>query len=62
LSDAVVTGLQFVFRNPTHAVTSTPANIAFIETQVTVQTRSIDLNLARPVSYTLSSEVRVRSR
>jgi prepilin-type N-terminal cleavage/methylation domain-containing protein len=62
LTDAVVTNLRFVYRNPAHAVTTTPANVAFIETQVTVETRTDDLSQARPMIHTLSSEVRVRSR
>ncbi|MDH4065583.1 MAG: prepilin-type N-terminal cleavage/methylation domain-containing protein [Acidobacteriota bacterium] len=62
LTDTAVTGLQFIYRNPSHAVTATPANIAFVETRVTVQSRSTDLNLATPLTYTVSSEVRVRSR
>lgn len=62
LSDAVVTGLQFVFRNSARAVTATPGAIAFVETRVTVRSRSVDLNLGTPLTYTLASEVRMRSR
>jgi prepilin-type N-terminal cleavage/methylation domain-containing protein len=62
LTEGVVTGLQFVYRNPLHVVTTTAATIAFIETRVTVQTRTADLSQGRPMTYTLTSEVRVRSR
>lgn len=62
LSDAQVTGLQFIFRDPNRAITTTPANVAFVETRVTVQTRSPDLNLATTLSHTVSSDVRLRSR
>jgi type II secretory pathway pseudopilin PulG len=62
LTDGVVTGLEFIYRNPAHVVTATPANIAFVETRVTVRSRSTDLSLATPLTYTVSSEVRVRSR
>lgn len=62
LSDAQVTSLQFVFRDPNRAMTTTPANVAFVETRVTVQTRSTDLNLATTLGHTVSSDVRVRSR
>jgi prepilin-type N-terminal cleavage/methylation domain-containing protein len=62
LADAVVTGLQFAYRDPSHNVTTNPANVAFIQTTVTVRTRLNDLNQGRPLEFTLSSEVRVRSR
>ncbi|MCC7177234.1 MAG: prepilin-type N-terminal cleavage/methylation domain-containing protein [Acidobacteria bacterium] len=62
LTDTIVTGLEFVYRNPLRAVTATAANVAFIETRVTVASRIDDLNLGAPVTYTVSSEIRVRSR
>jgi Tfp pilus assembly protein PilW len=62
LTDGVVTNLRFVYRNPLRAITTMAANVAFIETQVTVETRTDDLSQARPMTYTLTSEVRVRSR
>jgi prepilin-type N-terminal cleavage/methylation domain-containing protein len=62
LTDAVVTGLQFLCRTTAGATTTTAAHVAFVETRVTVQTRSNALTQGRPLIYTLSSEVRVRSR
>ena len=62
LTDSIVTGLEFVYRNPLRVITTNPANIAFIETRVTVASRIADLNLGTPVTYTVSSEIRVRSR
>jgi prepilin-type N-terminal cleavage/methylation domain-containing protein len=62
LTDAVVTGLEFVYRNPLRVVTTSAANVAFIETRVTVESKIEDLTQARPMTFTLSSEVRVRSR
>jgi prepilin-type N-terminal cleavage/methylation domain-containing protein len=62
LTDGVVTDLRFVYRNPLRTITTSDANVAFIETQVTVRTRAIDLSQSRPMTYTLTSEVRVRSR
>ena len=62
LTDGVVTNLRFVYRNPLRAIAATAQNVAFIETQVTVRTRTNDLSQARPMTYTLTSEVRVRSR
>ena len=61
-TDTIVTGLEFVYRNPLRAITTNPANIAFIETRVTVASRINDLNLGEPVTYTVSSEIRVRTR
>jgi hypothetical protein len=62
LTDAVVTGLEFVLRSPDRTITSVAANVAFIETRITVQGRTPDVNLQTVPTYTLSSEVRVRSR
>lgn len=62
IGDAMVTGLEFVFRTPERAVTSLPASVAFVETRLTVRSRSIDLNQGTPLTYSLSSEVRMRSR
>lgn len=62
LSDAAITGLQFVYRNPNRVVTNSAPNIAFVETRVTVQSRSADVNLRTAAIYTVSSEVRLRSR
>jgi prepilin-type N-terminal cleavage/methylation domain-containing protein len=62
LTDTIVTGLEFVYRNPLRVITANPANVAFIETRVTVASRINDLNLGQPVTYTVSSEIRVRSR
>jgi Tfp pilus assembly protein PilW len=61
-SDAVVEGLQFVYRNPSRVVTANPANVAFIETQLRVRTKIDDQNLADQFVQTVSSEVRVRVR
>jgi Tfp pilus assembly protein PilW len=62
LTDTVVTGLEFVYRNPLRAVTNIPVQVAFVETRVTLTTRMDDVNLGDPITYTVSSEVRVRSR
>ena len=61
-SDSIVTNLQFVYRNPSHAVTTNPNNIAFVETTVTVRTRLNDVHTGQPISYPIRSEVRVRVR
>jgi Tfp pilus assembly protein PilW len=62
LADGLVTNLRFSYRDPSRNVTANAQNVAFIQTTVTVRTRLNDLNQGRPFEYTLSSEVRVRSR
>ena len=61
-TDRAIAGLQFVYRNPSRVVTATAAQVAFVETRVTVRTKIDDRNLQAPVTYVVSSEVRVRSR
>lgn len=62
VTDGVISGLQFVYRNPQRAITAIAAQVAFIETRVTVRSKIDDRNLGAPVTYVVSSEVRVRSR
>ena len=61
-TDRAIAGLQFVYRNPSRVITTTAAQVAFVETRVTVRTKIDDRNLQAPVTYVVSSEVRVRSR
>jgi prepilin-type N-terminal cleavage/methylation domain-containing protein len=61
-SDTVVTNLQFVYRDPNHNVTTNPNNIAYVQTTVTVRSRLNDVNTGLPITYPITSEVRVRVR
>jgi Tfp pilus assembly protein PilW len=64
-TDRAIAGLQFIYRSPQRAVITNvaqAAQIAFVETRVTVRSKLDDQNLAAPVTYVVSSEVRVRSR
>ena len=61
-TDTVITGLQFVYRNPNRQITTVAANVAFVETRVQVRTKLDNQNLGTPTIQTVSSEVRVRSR
>jgi len=61
-TDAVVSNLQFVYRDASHTVTAVPSAVAYIEARVTVQTGVIDPTTRQPVTYTLSSETRIRNR
>lgn len=65
-TDTVIEDLRFVFRNSAHAVLDTtvanPANVIYVETRITIRTRTIDPSTGQPTTRTLSSEIRVRSR
>jgi Tfp pilus assembly protein PilW len=66
-TDTVIEDLAFVFRNAARQVldTSVAANQAqvfYVETRITIRTRTIDARTGQPETRTLSSEVKVRSR
>jgi type II secretory pathway pseudopilin PulG len=66
-TDTVIENLQFVYRDSSHnqLATNVPANEAqvfYIETRITIRTRTIDARTGQPETRTLSSEVKVRSR
>ena len=61
-TDAVVQGLEFVYRDADHAITANPDSVAFVETRVTVRTKVDDRNLGAPIASVVQSEVRVRAR
>ena len=61
-TDAVIDGLTFIYRNSAHGVTTTAANVVYVETQVRVRTRTVDPITGLPNTRTLSQEVRIRGR
>jgi Tfp pilus assembly protein PilW len=61
-TDAVIEGLQFIYRNPQRVITTNPGSVAFIETRVTVRSKIDNQNLGAPVTTVVSSEVRLRVR
>lgn len=61
-TDDIVESLRFVYRDASRAVTTNPESVAFVETHVTVRTRTADRNLGEPITYPVRSEVRVRAR
>ncbi len=67
-TDAVIDDLRFIYRNGAHSTTDpfgnpiTPAMVVYVETQITVRTRTVDPSTGLPLTRVLSSEVRVRSR
>ena len=61
-TDAVIENLAFVFKDATTIPPPTPANVVYIETQVTVRTRTINASTGLPETRLLTQEVRVRGR
>jgi Tfp pilus assembly protein PilW len=61
-TDAVIDGLNFVYRAANHTVTNNAANVVYVETQVTVRTRTIDPTTGLPATRMLTQEVRIRGR
>lgn len=61
-TDAVIDGLNFVYRDAAHAVTANAANTVYVETQVTVRTRTVDSLTGVPSTRLLTQEVRIRGR
>ena len=61
-TDAVIEGLLFVFRDAQRAPTTNPANVSYVETQITVRTRRIDPATGLPETRLLTQEVRLRGR
>ncbi|HUQ89280.1 MAG TPA: prepilin-type N-terminal cleavage/methylation domain-containing protein [Vicinamibacterales bacterium] len=61
-TDAVIDGLLFVFKDVNHLPTVNALNVVYVETQVTVRTRTIDPATMRPETRLLTQEVRLRGR
>lgn len=61
-TDAVIDGLLFIYRDAARNVTTNPLNVVYVETQVTVRTRTINASTGEPMTRILSQEVRIRGR
>jgi len=61
-TDAVINGLLFVFKDVNHVPTANPANVVYIETQITVRSRTINPATLLPETRMLTQEVRLRGR
>ncbi|MGE0864559.1 MAG: PilW family protein [Vicinamibacterales bacterium] len=61
-TDAVIDNLNFVFKDINHNPTANAANVIYIETQITVRTRTINAATGLPQTRLLTQEVRVRGR
>lgn len=61
-TDAVIEDLRFIYRDATRNVTANALNVVYVETQVTIRTRTINAATGAPVTRVLSQEVRIRGR
>jgi prepilin-type N-terminal cleavage/methylation domain-containing protein len=61
-TDAVIDGLLFVFKDVNHVATANALNVVYVETQVTVRTRTINPATGLPDTRVLTQEVRLRGR
>ena len=61
-TDAVIDGLNFVFKSANRQPTANPANVMFVETQVRIRTRTLDPFTMLPETRLLTQEVRLRGR
>ena len=65
-TDTVIEDLNFIFRDAARAQLDTsvanPANVVWVETQIRIRTRTIDVASGQPMMRLLTSEVRLRSR
>jgi len=61
-TDAVIDGLMFVFKDVNHQPTANALNVVYVETQVTVRTRTINPYTMLPETRLLTQEVRLRGR
>lgn len=59
-TDAVIENLEFVFKDSNRQPTANAANVMYIETQVTVRTRTLNASTGLPETRLLTQEVRVR--
>jgi prepilin-type N-terminal cleavage/methylation domain-containing protein len=61
-TDAVIDGLLFVFKDVNHQPTANAAAVVYVETQVTVRTRTLNPATMLPDTRLLTQEVRLRGR
>lgn len=61
-TDAVIESLLFVFKDVNHQPTGNANNVVYVETQITVRTRTINPNTGQPETRLLTQEVRLRGR
>jgi Tfp pilus assembly protein PilW len=62
MTDGVISNLTFTFLDANRVATAVEANIAYVQVAVTGRTTSRDEYTRQQTSYTVTNEVRVRSR
>jgi Tfp pilus assembly protein FimT len=61
-TDAVIQGLQFVYLDSGRAVTASPGAVFYVQTRITIRSRTINPGTGLPATRVLMSETRVRGR
>ena len=61
-TDAVIENLKFVYKDSSHVATTVAANVVYVETQITIRTRTVNAASGLPETRLLTQEVRVRGR
>lgn len=61
-TDNVIEDLEFIFKDDAGGVALFSADVVYVETRITIRTRTLDPSTGQPATRTLSSEVRIRGR
>ncbi len=61
-TDNVIGGLQFVYLDSDRTPTNVQANVFYVQTRITIRTRTVEAGTGAPNTRVLSSEIRVRGR
>jgi prepilin-type N-terminal cleavage/methylation domain-containing protein len=61
-TDNVIGGLEFVYLDSARALTTVQADVFYVQTHITIRTRTIDVATGQPATRELVSEIRVRNR
>ena len=61
-TDNVIDGLQFIYLDSTRTPTTVQANVFYVQTQITIRSRTMNGSSGAPDTRVLSSEIRVRGR
>ena len=61
-TDKVIDGLTFTYLDSTRVVTTVQANVFYVQTAVTIRTRTMNAGSGAPTTRVLTSEIRVRGR
>ena len=61
-TDNVINGLQFVYLDNNRVATTVQANVFYVQTQITIRSRTVRAGSNAPDTRVLTSEIRVRGR